>query len=35
MCEKLIIDDKKDITDLNELELNWYWEKAKNALSKN
>jgi tetrapyrrole methylase family protein/MazG family protein len=35
MCEKLIIEDKKDITDLNELELNWYWEKAKNALSKN
>jgi tetrapyrrole methylase family protein/MazG family protein len=35
MCEKLVIEDKKDITELNELELNWYWEKAKNALANN
>lgn len=33
-CEQLIIADGKDITDLDELELNVYWEKAKNALKK-
>ncbi len=31
-CEELIIADGKDITGLDELELNVYWEKAKNAL---
>ena len=31
-CEELIIADGKDITDLNELELDVYWERAKNAL---
>lgn len=34
-CEKLIISDGKDITKLDELELNVYWERAKNALKKN
>lgn len=33
-CEKLIIADGKDITDLDELELDYYWVKAKNALKK-
>ncbi|MDE7181926.1 MAG: nucleoside triphosphate pyrophosphohydrolase [Clostridia bacterium] len=28
-CEQLIIADGKDITDLNELELDVYWHKAK------
>lgn len=28
-CEKLIIADGKNVTDLNELELDVYWEKAK------
>ncbi len=28
-CEQLIIADGKDITELDELELNVYWEKAK------
>ncbi len=31
-CEQLVISDGKDITDLNELELNVYWQKAKNEL---
>jgi tetrapyrrole methylase family protein/MazG family protein len=31
-CEQLIIADGKDITDLNELELDWYWLQAKNSL---
>lgn len=31
-CEQLIIADGKDITDMNELELNVYWQKAKNEL---
>jgi tetrapyrrole methylase family protein/MazG family protein len=31
-CEQLIIADGKDITDLNELELDVYWHKAKQAL---
>ncbi len=30
-CEKLIIADGKDITDLDELELDYYWMRAKNA----
>lgn len=34
-CEQLIIADGKDITNLNELELNVYWEKAKNELKGN
>ena len=34
-CEKQIIADGKNITDLNELELNVYWERAKNALKIN
>ena len=34
-CEKLIIADGKKITELNELELDWYWEKAKRELKKN
>ena len=34
-CEKQIIADGKNITDLNELELNVYWERAKNALKGN
>ena len=34
-CEKQIIADGKNITDLNELELNVYWERAKNALKVN
>ncbi|MCM1438190.1 MAG: nucleoside triphosphate pyrophosphohydrolase [Roseburia sp.] len=33
-CEKLIIADGKNITDLDELELDYYWVKAKNALKK-
>ncbi len=33
-CEQLIIADGKDITQLNELELDWYWLQAKNALKK-
>jgi tetrapyrrole methylase family protein/MazG family protein len=31
-CEQLIIADGKDITQLNELELDWYWLQAKRAL---
>lgn len=31
-CERQIIADGKNITDLNELELDWYWLRAKNAL---
>lgn len=31
-CEKLVIDDGKDITGLTEAELDVYWERAKNAL---
>jgi tetrapyrrole methylase family protein/MazG family protein len=34
-AEKLIIADGKDITELNELELNYYWYKAKEALKGN
>ena len=34
-CERQIIADGKDITDLDELELNVYWERAKNALKAN
>lgn len=34
-CEQLIIADGKDITDLNELELNIYWERAKDAVDEN
>lgn len=30
-CEKLIIADGKDITDLDGLELDYYWLKAKNV----
>lgn len=30
-CEKLILAEGKDITNLNELELDYYWERAKNA----
>jgi len=30
-CEKLIIADGKNITDLDELELDYYWMRAKNA----
>lgn len=33
-CEKLIIADGKNMTDLDELELNYYWVKAKDALKK-
>lgn len=35
MCEKLIIADGKDITDLNELELDVYWHRAKDEIAKN
>lgn len=34
-CEELVIADKKNMTDLDELELNVYWERAKNALKAN
>lgn len=34
-CEKLIIADGKDMTALDEPELNAYWEKAKNELKNN
>lgn len=34
-CEKLIIADGKDIKELNELELDYYWVKAKDAPSQN
>ena len=34
-CEQLIIADGKDITDLNGLELDIYWERAKDAIEKN
>ena len=34
-CEQLIIADGKDITDLNELELDIYWERAKDELKEN
>ncbi|MDE6373398.1 MAG: nucleoside triphosphate pyrophosphohydrolase, partial [Clostridia bacterium] len=34
-CEKLIIADGKNITELDELELDYYWVKAKNALAQN
>lgn len=34
-CEQLILADGKIMTDLNELELNWYWLQAKNALKEN
>ncbi|MDE6356293.1 MAG: nucleoside triphosphate pyrophosphohydrolase [Clostridia bacterium] len=32
MCEKLVLADGKRMEDMNELELNVYWEKAKNEL---
>ncbi|MGN0814378.1 MAG: nucleoside triphosphate pyrophosphohydrolase [Candidatus Coproplasma sp.] len=34
-CERQIIADGKDITQLDGLELDWYWLKAKNALKGN
>ncbi len=34
-CENLIIADGKDMTALDEPELNAYWEKAKNELKNN
>ena len=34
-CEQLIIADGKNITDLNELELDIYWERAKDELKEN
>ena len=34
-CEQLIIKDGKDITKLNEAELDEYWIKAKNAVKEN
>lgn len=34
-CEKLVLADGKNMTDLDELELNVYWERAKNALKAN
>lgn len=33
-CEKLIIADGKNITDLDELTLDYYWAKAKDAVKK-
>ncbi|MDE7439910.1 MAG: nucleoside triphosphate pyrophosphohydrolase [Clostridia bacterium] len=33
-CEQLIIADGKDMTDLNGLELDLYWERAKDAVNK-
>lgn len=33
-CEKLIIADGKEMSDMDELELDYYWVKAKNALKK-
>ncbi len=33
-CEKLILADDKNMTDMDELELDYYWVKAKNALKK-
>ena len=33
-CEQLITADGKNMTDLDELELDYYWMKAKNALKK-
>lgn len=33
-CEKLIIADGKNITDLDELTLDYYWVKAKDAVKK-
>ena len=32
ICEKLIINDGKDMTKLNESELDEYWERAKHEL---
>ena len=34
-CEKLAIADGKNMPDLDELELDYYWVKAKNALKEN
>ena len=34
-CEQLIIADGKNITDLDGLELDLYWERAKNELKEN
>ncbi len=31
-CEQIILSEGKKMTDLNELELDYYWMKAKNAL---
>ena len=33
-CEKLIIADGKNMSDMDELELDYYWVNAKNALKK-
>ena len=33
-CEQLIIADGKNMTDLNQLELDYYWVRAKNELKK-
>ena len=33
-CEKLILADGKNMSDMDELELDYYWVKAKNALKK-
>ena len=32
-CERLIIADGKDMTELDEMELDYYWMRAKNATS--
>ncbi len=29
-CEQLVLSDGKKMNDLNELELDWYWHRAKN-----
>lgn len=34
-CEKLILADGKDMTELDGLELDLYWERAKNAVKEN
>ncbi len=33
-CEQIIMSEGKEMTELNELELDWYWLQAKNALKK-
>lgn len=32
--EQLVIADKKDVTELNGTEYDYYWQKAKDALTK-